>query len=461
VSSAGKYTGVFVAVFVWFGGYVYGADSMVADGYQHAMDLLSQGVVFEAMHEMEMFVESHPDHEDARMQLALMLHQLKRERRAAEESAQVLRINPANAGARRLLTSIRIKLERKLDRKDPEAVLDYARLCARPETYGRAADFYELYLGMNDNPQVHLEFGKMLYWAERYNDAKEHFMIYLRYNPGDIEVHKLLGKIHDTTGNFDLAVGEYRKCLSGGSGDVDIQLCIARSLMWQGKEAEAEELLTRIRKSSRKQDVPLLLAAIARVQGHTVREYDLYKEVLKTDPGNKIALARVQELEQGDHLQEVIYLEKLQQAPSNTSVRRKLVNLYFADKRYGEAIPHLKVLNRQIPHDLALVEKLREARDAESRMAMEVVKNTTASLIDASAAKVDACRKWLIKNPNDYETRLVLADLLLEMDQPGQAIAQLEILESMTPSVPGILERLDGARRQAAGDEVKKQSVSD
>jgi tetratricopeptide (TPR) repeat protein len=414
---------------------------------ERALDLLDQGVIFEAIHELELFVEDNPDHEAARMELARTLHRVKRDRRTAEEAANVLRINPNNAEARRLLTRIRIKLGRDLDRTDPAAVLDYARLCSRPETYGRAADFYRLYLDLDDDPLVHMEFGKMLYWAERYEEARKHLETYLDYKPDDVDIRRQLGRILAALGDFESAVEQYRLCLEGRPNDMDTQLDLARALMWNGQETEAETMLKEINRRSAEYDTPLiLLASIARIQGRVQREYELYKAVLEANPENAEARKRVDELEQGNHLPIAICLDRLNDYPEDTDTRRKLIELLFSEERYGESIPHLHELNMMIPYDADTLAKLRFAREEEGRRAMVQVDAFQERKAEERGKEITGLETWLRDNPNDFRGRVTLADLLMDNRDYVAAIAHLEILESMMPSDGRITEKLHRAQ---------------
>jgi tetratricopeptide (TPR) repeat protein len=424
-----------------------GSASERRGSYELALELLEQGVVFEAIHELELFVEGHPDHEMARLQLARSLHRVKRERRTAEEAAHVLRINPDNAEARRLLTRIRIKLGRELDRADPVAVLDYARLCSRPETYDRAADFYRLYLELDDDPLVHMEFAKMLYWAERYIDAKRHLETYLLSKPDDMEMRCLLGRICGAMADFDEAVEQYRRCLSVRPDEIDIQLELARALMWNGQEEEAQALLNKIRERSAEYDTPLLLlASIARVQGRIQEEYDLYRAVLEKRPENEIARARVEALETGSMLAVAVCQNQLLEAPEDAVTRRRLVDIYLSEERYGEAIPHLEELNAQNPGDLESVAELRLAREEEGRRAMAAVLAFHDSEKAARTREIEQIQAWVVGNPNDYKSRSRLADLMLESMDYAAAVEQLEILELMALTDGRITEKLQRAR---------------
>jgi tetratricopeptide (TPR) repeat protein len=415
--------------------------------YDRAMELLQQGVVFEAIHELELFVTENPDHEAARMELARSLHRVKRDRRTAEEAAHVLRINPENAEARRLLTRIRIKLGRDLDRNDPVAVLDYARLCARPETYDRAADFYRLYLQLDDDPLVHMEFARMLYWAGRYEDAESHLRVYLAYKPDDAGMHHLLGKIYGALGDFEKAVEEYLLCRAARPDDVELQLDLARALMWSGRESEAQKILVEIRRRSSEYDTPLLLlATIARIQGRVEEEYELYKTVLARDPDNAEAKARVKELEKGNRLAIAVCLGRLAAYPEDVETRRKLIGLYLEEERHGEAIPHLRELGALEPSGSDVLNQLRHAREEEGRRALVAVSTFHEQQAARNAAEIVRVEAWVRGNPNDYRSRVRLADLLLESKDYVAAVTHLEILESMTPGDGRVVEKLQRTR---------------
>jgi len=415
--------------------------------FERALELLDKGVVLEAINELELFVAVHPDHEQARMELARTLNRVKRDRRTAEEAANVLRINPDNAEARRLLTRIRIKLGRDLDRRDPVAVLDYARLCARPETYDRAADFYRLYLELDDDPLIHMEFAKVLYWAERYDEAKRHLEIYLASKPEDPQMRALLGQIDVAMGSFGEAVEQYRLSLLIRPGDIDLQLKLARALMWDGQDAEAEVLLNTIHKRSADYDEPLmLLASIARVQGRVQEEYALCQEVLKATPDHGEALARVAELRRGNRLEIAICQDRLLIDPSDTETRRRLIDYYLVDERFGEAIPHLEVLNSQDPHDLEALAELRFSREEEGRRSLAAVAAFHEHDAKALADEITRVGLWVRDNPNDYRSRGKLADLLLRSKAYAAAVEHLEILESMMPTDRRAAEKLLRAR---------------
>ena len=414
---------------------------------ERAKMLLGKGVIFEAIHELELFVEAEPDHEEARMELARTLYRVKRDRRTAEEAAHVLRINPDNAEARRLLTRIRIKLGRELDRNDPVAVLDYARLCARPETYDRAADFYRLYLDLDDDPLVHMEFGKVLYWAGRYENAKRHLEVYLAAKPNDVEMRSLLGRICGAMNQHEQAIVHYRQCVESRPGDVNAQLDLARALMWNSQEDEAEVILTEISQRSSEYDTPLvLLATIARIQGRTQDEYRLYKEALKANPTHEEAGKRVAELESGNQLAISVCLDALQVERLDAKNRRRLVNIYLSDERYGEAIPHLQELNAQDPHDLLALAQLRHAREEEGRRSIAAVDLLWKSQSAVRSHEITQRSVWLEKNPNDFKSRLGLADLLIEHRDYVAAVTHLEILESMMPTDGRVTEKLQRVR---------------
>jgi protein involved in temperature-dependent protein secretion len=55
----------------------------------------------------------------------------------------------------------------------------------------------------------------------------------------------------------------------------------------------------------------------------------------------------------------------------------------------------------------------------------------------------------------------VLADLLTEMGSYRDALSQLEILESMTPSASGVIERLNTVRNLARRSDLQSVPQND
>lgn len=174
-----------------------GEQEKAPNGFERAVILLHEGIFLEAVHELERFVTVYPAHEKGRMLLARTLYRVKREARAAEEASNVLRINPNNVDAQGLLTRIRSEFGQRLNRKDHAEVLRYARMCAVPGSYDRAADFYRLALSLDDEVSVHLEFARMLSWAGRNEESAYQYEHVLEANPGNVDALAEVGRVYN------------------------------------------------------------------------------------------------------------------------------------------------------------------------------------------------------------------------------------------------------------------------
>ncbi len=420
--------------------------SAQSNAYESAEALLARGVVFEAIHELEGFVAANPNNVDARMLLANTLLRVKRGRRAAEEAVQVLRLNPDNEDAQRLLTQTRIELGRALDRDDPVAVLDYARLCARPETYERAESYYKRYFELDDSPAVRVEFARMLSWAGRYEESVRQFRKYLAFAPEDIDARWALGRVYNAMARFAEAVTELTYCAERRPDDIEVKLDLARALSWSGRELEAKALLEELRRQAPNYDAPLvLLASIARMQGRQKEEYTLYRKVLETNPSNAEARKRVAELESGSNLKIADLRERLEHNPDDLATRWELVDLYEKEDQVGDAIRELEQIAGYAPFDSESRARLQAIRAAEGARVLACLATIKGKRGEERQYEIERCTEWLSTNPDDALTRLKLCDLLLAAGRDDDAVPHLEILAASGSTDPRVQERLGRA----------------
>lgn len=419
------------------------AEVPAADGYAQAVELLQEGIVFEAINELERYTRAYPDHEGARMLLARSLRRVRRDSRAAEELSHVIRLNPSNMEAQRLLTRLRVEIGQRLDRRDRDAVLRYARLCAIPESYDRSADYYRLALELGDDASVHLEFGRMLSWAGHHAESALHYERFLKSNPANAEALLELGRVYNSSGLFTQAVAVFERCLAEEPEHVAASLDLARALIWSGREAEAE---TRLRAMERKQvggEVPLLLlASIARIRNRVLDEHALLRQVLVLVPAHAEALARVAALEQGSLLDEARLLARLEAAPDDMEARRRLADLYISAHRHGDALYQLNMIREAVPDDLAVMKRLRAVRAEEMRRVMAQV-DAFRRMRDAERQReIERIERWLAKNTGDMKSRQRLAELHAESGNHAEAVVHLEWLQAAAPGNASIQQTL-------------------
>jgi thioredoxin-like negative regulator of GroEL len=417
------------------------------NAYERAAMLLSRGVVFEAIHDLEIFVAANPDDTGARMLLARTLLRVKRGRRAAEEAIQVLRINPHHEEAQRMLTQTRIALGRELDRDDPVAVLDYARLCARPGSYERAETYYKRYFELDDTPGVRVEFARMLSWAGRYEESARQFRAYLSFAPEDIDARWTLGRVYNSMARFQDAVVEFTYCSDRRPEDLEIKLDLARALSWSGREVEARALLEDLRRQAPNYDVPLvLLAALARMRGRQQEEYNLLRRVLEINPDDAKTQARLAELESGANLKIAGLQAKLESAPDDLVTRWKLVALYEQEDQLGAAIRELDQITVRAPFESEARARLQALRAAEGARVLAQLAGFKTAFEEERRRKIERGSAWLAANPDDALTRFALSDMLLAEGRDEDAIAHLELLRGGADTDARVLERLGRAR---------------
>ncbi len=427
---------VALAVFMALLGFVPAgrAEEASEDGYARAISLLQDGIVFEAIHELERFTRFNPDHEEARMLLVRSLRRVRRDEQAAEELSRVIRLNPANMEARRLLTRLRVEIGQQLDRQDRDAVLRYARLCAIPESYERAADYYRLALTLEDDAAVHLEFARMLSWAGHHAESAYHYERFLRSNPANVDVLMELGRVYNASSQFAQAVLVFEKCLSEQPDHVPAALDLARSLIWAGREDEAAERLRGMAQKKVGGEVPLLLlASIARFRHQVLEEYALLSQILTLKPDHSEARERLAAMEQGGLLEEARLLAHLETRPDDTEARRQLADLYIQAKRHGDALHQLNMIRETAPHDLAVMQRLREMRDEEMQRVMEQISAFRGVRAASRQGEIARIQQWLEHNAGDMKSRLRLAELHAEGGNYAEAVVHLEWLMASAP----------------------------
>lgn len=416
-------------------------------GYDRANVLLKDGIVFEAIHELEIFLTATPDHEEARMLLARSLYRVKREERSAEELSQVLRRNPDNMEARRMLTRIRVEIGQRLNRKDHDAVLRYARLCAIPESYDRAADYYRMALELDNSVQIHLEFARMLSWAGRYEESSYHYELFLKANPDNPDALAELGRVGNASGHFERAVSAFERSLALRPDDVATALDLARALIWSGRE---EEAIRRLKEMERKQaggDAPLmLLASVARMQERTLDEYELLGRVVSANPEQADAVKRIRELETGSTLDVARLRGHLEDHPKDIDARRRLAGLYMSDARYSDAYFQFDMIHKAVPEDLEVLELMRQMRAAEMRLVMSQVDSFRHLRDEERNREIETLVEWLERNTGEMKARLHLADLYVERGDYGNAIVQYEWLQAAEPDNVQISQALSRAQ---------------
>ncbi len=452
-----------VTVLLWLGGFpsLLNAQDTAegTNGYERAIGLLQEGILFEAVHELERFIVSHPDHEEARMLLARSLYRLKRDSRAAEEVSQVVRINPDNTEARRLLMRIRLEIGQRLDRSSYTDVLQYARLCAIPESYERAAEHYRLALALKAEPMLHLEFARMLSWAGHFEESAYQYELFLKGNPEHAEALREVGRIYNSLGQFKQAALAFERCLAQSPGHVEARMDLARAWLWGGQEDQAAQLLEELARSNASGDAPMmLLASLARMQSRVLDEHAWLERVLALNPANTEAQSRLKELSSGPLLEIERLRQGLASQPGDTAARGRLADLYIAEGRFADAVSQLKQIQQSDPGNTGILHRLQAVRAEEKRLVEAQINAHRQRDEMARQQEMASLRQWLERNGTDLKSRLRLADLYAESGDLVEALAQLEWLLQVAPENGQLAQSVDRLR---ALQEMQKTTAKD
>lgn len=419
------------------------------NGMDRAVELLHNGIVFEAIHELERFVELEPDHEESRVLLARSLLQVKRPQRAAEEAAQALRINPENQYARRMLSRIRHEMGRTLNRQDFDAVLAFARLNAEPGSYDRASRYYRLALSLKDETHVHHEFARMLYWAGKYEESALHYEIFLMRNPSNAAAHAELGRVFNDVGDFGRAIASFERSLRLRPGHLDTTWGLVQAMIWSGKFDDAEDYLRRMTVRNMGGEIPwVFLASIARVQNRLLDEYKLLRQALHMNPDHKEANARLQELQDSVDMHIANMERQLSLDQTNTEVRRNLVDFYLKENRFGKAMEHIDTLLVRYPDSDELQSLRAWVRNEEQLRVFKQVSLFEDRFNRMHENEIHRLETWLTLNSGDMKSRERLADLYIMKGELPKAVEHLEWLAAAAPHITRVQQRLDQTKQR-------------
>ncbi len=418
---------------------------------ERARYLYSRGIVFEAIINLEAHVADRPEDVEALYFLARLQEEVGHEERAAVALTQVLRLEPGHQDAERLLTRIRNNLGRQLNRRDPAAVLRYARLCARPGSYDRAAAFYRLALSLEESTGVHLEFARMLSWAGDYEESAYHYGIVLERNPGSLSVQREAGRVFSALGDFERAVTVFENYLDREPEDASVQRDLILVLIWSGRLVEAESRLRALlRRDAGNLEVLLVRGALAEAQDRLPAAYDYYRDILEQDPEHTEAIARIAALERGDRLAMARLRQRVDANPDDVEARLQLARLYERNERYGDAIEQLEQINRRFPENEEVFVALRELREKDIELVRTRLNAVRAARATRQAQEVEQWEAWLDRNPGDHRTRFLLARQLIEAGRFPDAERELTRLQEAVPEDPLVVEMMRLLREQRA-----------
>lgn len=381
----------------------------VAGKLLHARDLVARGVWFDAVEVLEAHLRVAPDDAAARIELAQLYFRLGRYRDAAEAALGVPRDDPIYGSVRwLLLMRLRMRVARDVNWRDVDAVLDFARLCARMESYDRAAQCYQQALDLREIPGVRREYAAMLAWAERYDLAVRHYRIHLDAAPNDVDARYELARVYIALDRLHDAENELMQALKLRADDVDMRRDYVRVLIWLGHTEQADRLLTdHIARHPGDIEARLLRGELLLGENRVEEAEDLLLEVLRIAPDQPRAGRMLRDLRASRRVEIARLRRGLLAEPDRETLREQLIEVYLSVDRPGAALLEMERLAVQRAGDLALRDRIAWLRDRRRQSVRERVRQWI-----ASGLPVDSLKVWVDRNPGDERAERKYAAVL-------------------------------------------------
>lgn len=245
--------------------------------------------VEKAISEYKLAMEADPDSLFLRVELADLYWRISRIGDAVREAEAVLKINPNQEDAHRLLGHIYL---RNLTEAQPDHVA-----------------------------------------KDSLHKAIDHFEALIRLKPSDTESYVILGRLYKLNNEPAKAEAAFKKILTSDPSSRNALSSLAQLYTDQGDYAQAIDLLTKIPDSD--MDGPLLgMLAYAYSQSHeTDKSVEVFEKAMARDPDN-------QDIRRA-------YVESLMEAGKTEAARTELQKILKADPEDGQSHMRLSQLDRQ------------------------------------------------------------------------------------------------------------------
>ena len=375
-----------------------------------ARALIEQGVWFEAVGLLERHLKTHPDDVEARFDLAQTLFRLERYREAVDAAQEVLARRPDHEGGQRLLIRIRMNLSGRLDWTRLDDVVEFARLCARMESYDRARACYLHVLKHRDDPAVRRELAAMLAWAKRYEEAAAQYRRYLDQRPDDAEARYALGCVYNALGRLPEAEAELRRAAGERPHFLFARVEWAKTLIWLNEDEAADRLLAEaIARDATSIEPRLWRARLFLRHGRVEEAHTLLQEILRLQSDHAEARALLKDLEESRSLEIARLRRRLRENPDREDDRQRLIELLLETRRPGEALREIEQWTGRRPADFALQERLVQLREAQRRAVLERVIRYCAERDPVTGVTVERLAVWTRAHPDDARAREMYA----------------------------------------------------
>jgi len=339
------------------------------------------------------------------------------DRHVARTKAITLEQQGQNAEAEQIWDGIA-----KADPKNAEALAHLGLLEARQEHLSAAIDFYRRALAINsDLPGLQMNLGLALFKAEQFPDAIKSFSSELMKHPGDQRLTILLGMAHYGMKDYLVAIPYLKRATERDTLNVALRLTLAHScisskqyqcvlkvhreiLALKAESAEADmlagEALDRMRDSAHAEEAFRTAALINPKEPnvHFGLGYLLWTRSKWAEAANEFQL-------------------ELQNDPHHVKARVYLVDSLVRQNQFAKALPELEKLAAADPSD-PLVHRDLGIIYADAGKSQEAIRELKAAIES---------------NPEDLESRQLIAKLYTSVDRTSDAQAELERARKLPP----------------------------
>lgn len=400
------------------------------------------------------------------------------------ELRDALKRDPQNLAARRQLIDVLVQhgnlseataefrtlLEQSPDQ--PELVLQYARMLSWAEHYEESIRQYRNYLQDNDSPQARLELAKAMAWNAQPGPAAQLLQELIDENPNNLEAKVTLGDLYRWNDDTDVALAMYEQVLaadaehSGALSGIQELKNLRELRAQQAERLDLDAMLQRVRQNPQDTDSLLQLARLYGAAGRYPQAEEQFARYLALKPEDapvrrEYALAlSVQEKYDAAIAQLENYL---QTHPEDLAVRNQIINILMWQSKYEEAeaalLAYLEITpNRIEAHwNLGRIYEMNLDWDKALQHYRQIIELDPTYLApqlqiqqvqNHPGYRIQTLQRRIEADPQDITPRLDLANLLLKLNRYFEARTQAEgalSLQGSNAEAQRILNEADGA----------------
>ena len=132
-----------------------------------------------------------------------------------------------------------------LDSKSTDATVGLVNLYMRGKQFPEAEAFLRKLIELRpDDPNVHLQLGRVLAASGKRDDAIAELQAAAKATPGDTALRHELGDLYLDAGKYDLAVAQYKPLVEAVPNDFDLHMSYGRALLLLHNFPEAQRQFT-------------------------------------------------------------------------------------------------------------------------------------------------------------------------------------------------------------------------